>query len=186
MKDARQSAIRNQRRSREGRFHGQFSPFLVDVTAGMLPIHLLVERTQHGATLSPQLFLKPLVQMSRQMTDASKPGAHGCAAPVQYAQNEDAGRQGPAHAASGNSFHPFLVGFHTSPAPMKAGGYLGRGRFDFQFQHRRDRGEDRLASMVALLPILFGQPAGFLREGGDPAGRDNIARWRRSSEVFYF
>ena len=110
------------------------------------------------------------------MADASKPGAYRCAAPVQNPQDHNAGRQGPAHAASGNSFHPFLVGFYTSPSSMKTGGDLGRGGHDFQIQHRRDRGEDRLASMIPLLPILFGQPAGPLCEGGDPAGRDDIAR----------
>jgi hypothetical protein len=61
LKDPRQSAFRNQGGSGKGRFHGQFSPFLVDMTAGMFAVHLLIERSKHGATLAAQLVLKPLV-----------------------------------------------------------------------------------------------------------------------------
>jgi hypothetical protein len=141
----------------------------------MFPVHLLIERSQHGATLAAQLVLKPLVEMGGQVTDASKLWTHRCGAPIKETQDEDPGRQGPAHTTGGNPFHPFLVGLYTSPASMKPGGDLGRGRLDFQFQDRCDRGKDRLASMVALLPILFSQPAGPLREGGDPASWNDMS-----------
>ena len=108
------------------------------------------------------------------MTDASKPRAHRCAAPVQNPQDKDAGRQGTAHAPGGDPFHPFLVGLYASAASMKTRGYLGRGRLDFKFQDRRDRSEDGFASMVARFSLLFGQPARSLRQSGDPAGRDGI------------
>ena len=112
--------------------------------------------------------------MGRQMTDASKSGAHRCAAPVQYAQDEDAPRQGSAHTPGGDSFHPFLVGLHSSPSSMETGGHLGRCWFDLQLQNGCDRSEDGLASMVARLALLFGQPARSLRQSGDPSGRDGV------------
>jgi len=57
---------------------------------------------------------------------------------------------------------------------METGGDLGGGRPDFQFQNRCDRSEDGLASMVARLALLFGQPAGPFRQSGDPAGGDDF------------
>jgi len=114
--------------------------------------------------------------MGRQMTDAPESGAHGCRAPVKNTQSKDAGSQGSAHTSGGNSFHPFFVGLESSPSSMETGGHLGGMGFDLKLQNVCDRSEDGLASMVALLPVLIGQPACPLREGSDPAGLDAILR----------
>ena len=121
------------------------------------------------------------------MADASKSGAHRCAAAIQNPQDQDAGSQGSAHTTGRDPFSSLLVGLHSSPTTMKPGGYLRRGRSDpLQIQNRCDRSEDRFASMVTLLAVFLGQPARPPREKRDPAGLDGIGRRSGSSYLAHF
>jgi hypothetical protein len=50
---------------------------------------------------------------------------------------------------------------------MKPGGYLGRIRFNLQFQNLCDRSEDGLASVVTFFSILVSQTACFSGQSED-------------------
>jgi hypothetical protein len=142
----------------------------------MLGVDFVVERPKHGAAFSPQLILKALVQMGREVTDTIEPDFGRLRSPVEDAEDEDSGGQGAAHAPGGNPFHSFFVGLNCSSASVKPGGHLGRGRFDPKLQNVCDRSEDGIASMIPDLAVLIGQPACPLREGRDPAGGEALGR----------
>ena len=106
----------------------------------------------------------------REMTDASIPRTHGCRPSIKNTKDQDARGQSSAHASGWSPFHSFFVYFDRSTPSMKPGGHLWRIRLDFQFENLCDRSEDRFASVVSLLSILFGQPACPSTQSRDPTG----------------
>src|SRR3972149_1179090 len=152
----------------------------------MLGVDFVVERPEHGAAFSPQLILKALVQMGREMTDAIEPDFGWFRSPVEDTEDEDSRSQGSAHAPGGNPFHPDFVRLDRSPSSVKPGGHLGGGRFNPKLQNVCDRSEDGVASMIPDLAILVGQPACPLREGPDPPGGESLGRRCRFSGWAHF
>jgi len=136
----------------------------------MLLVDLVVKRPEHGATFSAHLLLESLVQVSRQMADATVSRSYGRCPAVEDAKDQNPGGESAAHASGRGSLRSFFVDIDSSPSSMKTGGYLRGSRLQLEFQHLCDRREDGFASVVTLFPIDIGQPARLFGKGGDPAG----------------
>ena len=108
------------------------------------------------------------------MADDSESGADRRRSPVENTQRQNTGGQSSAHASCRDSLGPGFIGLDSSPASMESRGHFRGSRLHLQFENVCDRSEDGLASMVARLALLFGQPAGLFCQSGDPAGGDDI------------
>jgi hypothetical protein len=136
----------------------------------MLLVDLVVKRPEYGATFSAHLLLEPLVQVSRQMTDATISRSYGSCPAVEDAEDQNPGGKSATHASGGGSLHSFFVDIDRASSSMKTGGHLRGSRVQLKFQHLCDRREDGFASVVTLLSIFIGQPACPFGQGRDPAG----------------
>ena len=161
-------------RRRKGDLNSQLSPFFINLPARILPVDLFIKGPEHGATLSSQFFLKPLVQACRQMTDTSVSGSHGSRPAVKDPKDQDSGGQGPAHASGRSPFHSCFVGFDRASSTMKPRRHLRRIGFNFQFENVCDRSEDGFTSMVSFLTVRIGQSACLFRKGRDSPGFDLV------------
>ena len=173
-------------RRRKGDLNSQLSPFFINLPARILPVDLFIKGPEHGATLSSQFFLKPLVQACRQMTDTSVSGSHGSRPAVKDPKDQDSGGQSPAHTSRRGSFHSCFVNVHGSTSSMESGDHLRRSRLYFQFENFCDRSEDGFASVVSLLTVRIGQLACPFGKGGDSAGLDGIGRTRCFDRLTHF
>ena len=144
----------------------------------MLPVDLVMKGPEHGTTLSAHLLQKPLVQVSRQMTDTTVSRPYGRCPAVEDAKDQNPGGKSATHASGRSSLHSLFVDIDRAPSSMKTGGHLRGSRLQLKFQHLCDRREDGFASVVPLLTILIGQPARPFGKGRDPAGgNDTSGRW---------
>jgi len=83
----------------------------------MLLVDLVVKRPEHGATFSAHLFLEPLVQVSRQMADATVSRSYGSCPAVEDAKDQNPGSESATHASGRGSLHSFFVDIDRAPPP---------------------------------------------------------------------